>query len=104
MKTLVATLLVVMAFAPALVARADSGAVTVINDTEFTLEIQLDGETKCTLKPGARETIRDIPEGPHKFKAVSSNGEQKFSKAMTVIPGRTLSWYLKWTHLLQFPF
>ena len=104
MKTLVATVLVVMAFAPVLVARAETGAVTVINDTEFTLEIKMDGETKCTLAPGARQTIGDIAEGPHKFKAVSSNGEQKFSKAMTVIPGRTLSWYLKWTHLMQFPF
>jgi len=103
MKTVVATLLVVLAFAPAIAARADTGAVTVINDTEFTLEIKMDGETRCTLKPGARQTIRDIPEGSHKFKAVSSDGEVKFDKAMTVIPGRTLSWYLKWTHLIPFP-
>ena len=88
---------------PALSASAATGAVTVVNDTDFTLEIRMDGAKKCTLKPGAEQTLDAIPEGAHTFQAVTSEGEVKFRKEMRVVAGRTVSWILKWTHLLPAP-
>ena len=90
-------------FLPALSASAADGAITVINDTEFTLEIKVDGQTRCKLAPGAKKTLDAIPEGAHQLQAVTPDGDVKFSKEMRVIAGRTASWYLKWTHLLPGP-
>jgi len=99
MRTTVVLLLMALCWSPALSAWAGNGGITVINDTEFTLEIRMDGQTRFTLKPGTRKTIGDVPEGPHKLQALTSDGTVKFRKDMRVPAGRTVSWYLKWTHL-----
>ena len=99
MRTTVVLVLMALCWSPALFARADNGGITVINDTEFTLDIRMDGQQQFTLKPGARKTIHDVAEGPHKLQALTSDGTVKFRKDMRVPAGRTVSWYLKWTQL-----
>jgi hypothetical protein len=84
---------------PALGAMAEPGGVTVVNDTEFTLEIRMDGSKQFVLQPGAKRTIEGIEPGAHSFQAVTSEGEVKFRKEMRVLAGRTMQWLLKWTHL-----
>ena len=85
---------------------ADTGTVNVVNDTSFTLVLEVDGATKTTLRPGARHAVRGISPGKHRFQALMPDGQVKFQKEMRVSGGQTLSWILKWTRVrrVQRPF
>ncbi len=95
--TIVTALAALLLSVPAWAAGGDGGRVKVINDTDFTLEIRMDGKARFTLGPGDTQTIGDVAPGLHEFKAVTSGGDVKFTKSMKVSAGQTLSWYLKWT-------
>lgn len=75
----------------------ETGTVRVVNDTDFTLEIRMDGTKKTTLSPGTKQTLRGIPPGSHRFQAVTDDGTIKFEKQLRLQAGQTLSWILKWT-------
>ncbi len=74
----------------------DAGTVVVINDSDFTLNIQVDGTARFTLRPGSRQAVEDLSPGVHQFKAITGEGQVKFSKDLRVSAGQKLSWYLKW--------
>ena len=82
---------------PALAGEGDTGTVVVINESDFTLNIQVDGTSRFTLRPGARQAAEGLTPGVHSFKAITSEGQVKFSKDLRVTAGQKLSWYLKWS-------
>ncbi len=88
---------------PALSAWAGTGAITVVNESDVSLTIYVDGTKKATLGSGQSKTIEGIPEGAHEFEARTSSGEVKFSKQMRIIAGRTGKWTLKHSNLLPGP-
>ncbi len=94
-----AALLTLALALPALAGDSDSGTVKVINDTEFTLDIKMDGTKKFTLKPDGKQSVKGISPGLHTFTATTPSGEVKFSKEMRLKAGQNLSWYLKWTQV-----
>lgn len=82
---------------PARAGDGETGTVRVVNDTDFTLEIRMDGNRKTSLSPGTKQTLRGIPPGSHQFQAVTPQGSVKFEKTLRLQAGQTLSWILKWT-------
>ncbi|MDP7115144.1 MAG: hypothetical protein QGH45_24430, partial [Myxococcota bacterium] len=83
--------------APALAGQGDTGTVVVINESDFTLNIQVDDTSRFTLRPGARQAVEGLTPGVHSFKAITGEGQVKFSKDLRVTAGQKLSWYLKWS-------
>lgn len=103
MRTLVRTVLVLLAAVgiagPAAAQGSGSGTVMVINDSDFTLDIHVDGAKRFTLKPGTRRGAEGLSEGNHEFKALIADGTVKFKKELRVSAGQKLSWYLKWSRV-----
>lgn len=97
-KLFLAALLTLLIAVPALAGDGDAGSVKVINDTEFTLDIKMDGKKKFTLQPDAKQSVKGISPGLHTFNAVTPSGEVKFVKEMRLKAGQNLSWYLKLTN------
>jgi hypothetical protein len=83
--------------APALAGEGDTGTVVVINESDFTLGIHVNGTSRFTLRPGARQAVEGLTPGVHSFKALTGEGQVKFSKDLRVAAGQKLSWYLKWS-------
>ncbi len=81
---------------PALADGGGSGTVVVINESDFVLDIHVDGTKRFTLQTGTRRTVGDLSPGVHQFKALTQEGLIKFRKDMRVEAGQKLSWYLKW--------
>jgi len=82
---------------PAQAGDPGTGTVRIVNDTDFKLEIRMDGTRKTTLSPGSKQTLRGIPPGSHQFQAVTPEGQVKFEKTLRLQANQTLSWILKWT-------
>ncbi len=103
MRTLARTLLVLLAAmgiaGTAAAQGSGGGTVVVINDSDFTLDIHVDGDKRFTLKPGTRRPVEGLSEGNHDFKAITADGTVKFRKELRVAAGQKLSWYLKWSRV-----